>query len=338
MFLVSALVGHVTNQSGLTDSVKPYPRRMVELRWIPGDPVVAMEGQERVGLRGLRTRRGRRARWAALAGAAVSGGRGIRWPRAEQRDRGWWPQGIDVQSGLAVVSWHHLVDGADSDVRVSFVELTDARPRFWHVRLVERVEGELRPIAIHAGGLAWAGDRLYVADTFGGVRHFDTRDILSVQRRGRLARMLGLHDHVLPQSGGFAAQPVEGQRALRYSFLSLERDEPGSEHAQPRFVAGEYRNGTDDARLVRVGAGVSEVHEGLSRMQGVCRADGTWYVTTSNGRRRNGDLWVGQPGALVRRAGVLPPGPEDLAHEPGARRLWSVSEHPGARWIFAIAL
>ena len=302
---------------------------MFELRWDPGAP--AAEQPHRVGLRGLRVRSGRRARWAAAPGSAVSGGRGIRWPRREQNDRLWWPQGIDVQNGTAVVSWHRTVDGADTAARLTFVAL-GRRPRFWHVLLVE---ADLRPIAIHAGGIAWDSDRLYVADTFGGLRHFDVRDILRVPRAGLLARLLRRHDHLLPQTGGYPSQPVEGERAMRYSFVSLEHG-----GAAPHLVAGEYRNGTADARLLRVELGGSgpELHGGLDRMQGACVVDSIWYVTTSNGPRRNGDLWMGQPAALVQRAGVLPPGPEDLAHEPGARRLWSLSEHPGARWIYSIEI
>lgn len=301
---------------------------MFELRWEPGP--AAAERPDRVGLDGLLARRGRRARWAPAPGSAVSGGRGIRWPRREQHDRLWWPQGIDLQGGVAVVSWHHPVDGVDTAARVTFVDLRDARPRFWHVQLVDH---ELAPIAIHAGGLGWHGDRLYVADTFGGLRHFDTRDIVRIPRRGFLSRLVNRHDYLLPQTGGYLAQPVEGERAMRYSFVSLDHGD-----AEPRLIAGEYRNGTDDARLLRaeLGGPAPEVHPGLERMQGACAVDGTWFVTTSNGPHRGGDLWVGQPGALVRHPGVLPPGPEDLAREPGTRRLWSVSEHPGARWIYAI--
>ncbi|MBU1588664.1 MAG: hypothetical protein KKH51_12060 [Actinobacteria bacterium] len=292
---------------------------MFELRWEPGS--AAASGLERIGLEGLRARRGRCARWAAVPGSAVSGGRGIRWPRREQQDATWWPQGIDVQGGFLVVSWHHPEGGTDTSARVTFVDGTRRRPRFWHVLLVD---GDLLPIAIHAGGLAWHGDRLYVADTFGGLRHFDTRDI-AVRDGG----------YVLPQSGGYRSAHGEGERAMRYSFASLEHGT-----GTPRIVAGEYRNGTDDARLLRaeLGGSITEVHGGPDRMQGVCVVDGTWYVTTSNGPLRGGDLWVGLPGALVRRPGVLPPGPEDLAHEPGSRRLWSVSEHPGSRWVYAIEL
>lgn len=293
---------------------------MFELRWEP--PSDAGERpDDRIGLNGLMARRGRRARRAAAPGSAVSGGSGIRWPRREQRDDAWWPQGVDVQEQTLVVSWHHPVEGVDTASRVTFVDLRPRCPRFWHVLLVD---GDREPVPIHAGGLAWDGDRLLVADTFGGLRHFDTRDIL---RAGR--------EYLLPQSGGYVSPTVEGERAMRYSFVSLEHG-----GVVPRIVAGEYRKGTDDARLLRLelGAGGGELHPGLERMQGACVVDGTWYVTTSNGPTRNGDLWVGQPGALVRRPGVLPPGPEDLAHEPGSRRLWSVSEHPGRRWVYSIEI
>ena len=49
-----------------------------------------------------------------------------------------------------------------------------------------------------------------------------------------------------------------------------------------------------------------------------------------------GDLWTGRPDSLVRHAGVLPPGPEDLALEAGTRMLWSLSEWPRRRWVFAL--
>lgn len=292
------------------------------LRWVAGE-TPAPTGLERVGLDGLLARGGRRARWAGMPGAAVSGGCGIRWPWREQRDRSWWPQGVDVRGHIVAVSWHHKVNGADDAARVTFIDLRDnRRPRFSHVQLVD---AELSPIPIHAGGIAWSGERLFIADTFGGLRHFDVGDIA---RSGR--------EYLLPQSGGYEASTTEGERRMRYSFVSLEHAASG-----PMLVAGEYRSGTD-ARLVRVpldGGAETELHlPGMYRMQGVCVVDGTWYITTSNGRDGGGDLWVGQPGELVRHKAVLPPGPEDLAREPGTRRLWSASEYPGSRWVYAIDL
>ena len=305
------------------------------LRWVPGAPV-AQSGDEVVGLEGLLARHLRRARWAGMPGAAVDGGRGIRWPRREQRDRSWWPQGIDVRKtaeGLMLaVSWHHPVEGVDTESRVTFVDLRGGRPRFAHVQLVQLVDGVSRPVAVHAGGLAWYGDLLHVADTFGGLRVFDVRDI--VVRRAPWWRS----EYLLVQSGDYAAENPHGQRRMRYSFISLEHDPAG-----PLLVAGEYRTASEeDARLVRLPLGDHapdrvDLHApGIARMQGVCVVDGTWYITTSNGQRRGGDLLVGHPDALVRHEGVLPPGPEDLAHEPGSSRLWSVTEHPGKRWIYVV--
>ncbi len=326
---------------------------------------------ERVGLAGLLAGRGRRARAAAVPARAAVPGRGYRWDRSDRRDRVWWPQGVDIRDDVIAVSWYAKPRGGrEVATRLSFVDLRDPRrPRYHHVLLVEAVAdpsspGGVRaaPVSVHAGGIAWIGGRIHVADTFGGLRVFEVADILRVtrpggwrarfalaldRRRDILARrdaVLGF-DHVLPQSGGWTAESAEGARRLRYSFVSLEHDE-----AAPHLVAGEYRNADGQGRLVRMpvdaatgevgaadGTGAPEVHEpGIERMQGACVVDGTWYITTSQGTRRNGDLWTGAPGALVRHRGVLPRGPEDLARQPSTRLLWSVTEQPGARWLYAI--
>jgi hypothetical protein len=65
--------------------------------------------------------------------------------------------------------------------------------------------------------------------------------------------------------------------------------------------------------------------------------DGTWFVTTSDGQLRRGSVWVGEPGRLRERRRVLPVGPEDIAYWPQRDELWSVSEYPGARYVFAMS-
>lgn len=277
---------------------------------------------------------------------------------------------------VAAVSWYFKPRGGrEVATRVSFVDLRDPRrPRYHHVLLVEAVgeaertgEGGVRmaPIAVHAGGIAWHRDELHVADTFGGLRVFRVDDILRVTRpsglgawmrrwRDRVRPLprrrdaaLGF-DHVLPQSAGYTADTPTGVRRLRYSFVSLEHDA-----AAPHLVVGEYRNSDDEGRLVRLPIDpatgrvrasaeavleLDDVHEPrVMRMQGVCVVDGTWYLTTSEGTRRNGDLWIGRPGDLVRHRGALPPGPEDLAREPGTARVWTLTEQPGRRWVFPLA-
>ena len=42
------------------------------------------------------------------------------------------------------------------------------------------------------------------------------------------------------------------------------------------------------------------------------------------------------PAYVLAQALGLPPGPEDIAYWPDTDRLWSQSEHPGARWVFAV--
>ena len=46
--------------------------------------------------------------------------------------------------------------------------------------------------------------------------------------------------------------------------------------------------------------------------------------------------WVSEADALPVVAGLA--GPEDLAREPGTRRLWSLAEYPRKRFVYSIDL
>ena len=71
-------------------------------------------------------------------------------------------------------------------------------------------------------------------------------------------------------------------------------------------------------------------------MQGVCVVNGTYYVTSSRGQWRLGSLFVGKPGVLKRHRWILPPGPEDISFWPSRNQLWSLTEYPGRRVVFAM--
>ena len=75
---------------------------------------------------------------------------------------------------------------------------------------------------------------------------------------------------------------------------------------------------------------------GVPGMQGAAVVDGTWFVTTSRGRYRLGSVWVGRPGALREHRWQLPVGPEDITYWPERDQLWSLSEYPGARYVYAM--
>ena len=316
----------------------------------------------RVGLDGVLDRLDRTGTWTDVPGDAAE--RGFRWDDRDVETRWWFPQGVTARldpddpagdspsSGRPVLltRWYghgglgYLLLGS----RVSVVDLDpSAAPRYAHVRLVEerRVAGapRLRRVPVHAGGLAWYGDHLFVAASGGGLRIFRPADVqrLRSRLRGRGAR------HVLPQVGAYEAESDAGLRGMVYSFLSLERGDE-TDH----LVAGEYgRKGSGKHRLLRFALdrstgllqvdadGVArpvEVGEGVPRMQGATVVDRTWFITASAGEGNPGDLWVGRPGALVRHRGVLPTGPEDITAWPGTDRLWSLTEWPGRRWVFPV--
>ncbi len=305
----------------------------------PADPGALDElvagGARRVGLGGVLAERGRRAWSARVRGVAAE--RGFRWSLRDTFDRIWWPQGVDVAAvdggRVLAVSWFAKPErGLERGVRLTFVDLRTRRPRYHHVLLAETSRSasgrvELHPVRIHAGGIAWLDDSILVADTVGGLREFRLDNLLRVPEpfHGSV--------HVLPQHARHRARTVPGDRAMRFSFVSIEHTD-----GPPLLVTGEYGVGGHDDRLVRLGLdGTGETHQpGLSRMQGVCIVDGTWYVTTSSGEWNGGDLWVGTPDALTRHRRVLPAGPEDLAYDRIAGRLWSLSEWPGRRRVFTI--
>lgn len=322
-----------------------------ELRGSFTDPALSGDAESgvaarRIGLAGLLARRGHRARHARVPGTAAV--EGFRWRLVDVFSQTWWPQGISVGrfegTPLAITSWFAQPKrGVEQGSRISVVDLSDPRrPRYHHVLLVaprRTADGTaFDPVVVHAGGIVWSGDRLLVAATGGGFREFRLSGILSLPPRGIFRRGSGPfgYHHVLPEFGTFAP-PAEGKR-LRYSFFSLVGDD---DPAELRVVSGEYSK-KGEPRLVRLRVldarvAVDETHvPGIAEMQGVVLADDTWFVNASRGDKLGGDLWVGTPGAMARHEHVLPPGPEDLAYWPERRQLWSVTEFPGKRWVYAV--
>lgn len=328
--------------------------------------------ERRVGLAGVLADLTRDARPARVPGRAVTWG--FRWDDEDQHSARWWPQGITtsadgcstgVLDGRRVVltsAYAKQVGGVHMGSRISVVDVTDRdRVRYRHVLLVEAtVDGtgavELWPVRVHAGGIVWHGEHLQVAGTARGMVTFRLDDIMAApveHGRDRIGRgpdgriaTFG-HRYVLPVRFSYEAQTSRGVEQLRYSFLSLDGG------ARPvELLAGEYgRDGMTtrlvhfpidpDTSVLRTGR-EQEVTplrwstHGLRGMQGATVVDGTYYVTTSAGRHRRGSLWVGTPGAFRRHRRALPVGPEDLTYWPATDELWSLSEHPGNRFVFAM--
>ncbi|QIG44255.1 hypothetical protein G5V58_17075 [Nocardioides anomalus] len=75
---------------------------------------------------------------------------------------------------------------------------------------------------------------------------------------------------------------------------------------------------------------------GVVRAQGAAIAEGRWYVTASHGPRMPGSVYVGEPGAFREHRWAAPMGPEDIAWDADTDLLWSVTEHPRRRWVYAM--
>ncbi len=338
------------------------------------DEIAALEaaltdrGGRRVGLHGVLSDLNRRATVVRVPAPAARWG--FRWDDEDVRSARWWPQGIttsadhdpsEVYDGrpVALVSWYSkVVGGLHKGSRISVVDLDDRRRlRYRHVLLVDPRVGadgtvDLRPVEVHAGGIVWHGEHLHVAGTARGISTFDLRDVLRVEDLGDRDR-LGVgagsfgYRYVLPVRFTYDAFTDDGHERLRYSFLSLDRS--GDE---PRLVAGEYGRrdltrrlfdfAVDPATtLLRVSeeghaVPLSLSPEGVEGMQGAAVVGGRWYVTTSAGRLLRGSMYVGTPGRFRRRRWVLPVGVEDLAYWPSRDELWSVTEYPGRRYVFAM--
>jgi hypothetical protein len=309
---------------------------------------VAAAHGTRVGLAGVAGALDRVARVGRVPAPAAQWG--FRWEDRDQVSRRWWPQGITTsadaapdervldRSWVVTSAYAKPLAGRAAGTRLSFVDIGDpAAVRYRHVLLVDATfdgAGALgvRPVQVHAGGIVWHRGLIHVAATARGLRTFRIEDV--VECPGGDPFGWG-YRFVLPLWCRYDAQTDPGREPMRYSFLSLDRD-----RRPPELVIGEYGHGDQSTRLLRhltePAVPVAEPTSGPERMQGVAVVDGVYHVATSAGRYRRGSLWVGRPGDLRPHRGVLAIGPEDLAYQRSTDRLWSLSEYPGRRFVYAM--
>lgn len=282
------------------------------------------------------------------------------WDDVDTHTRTWVPQGITTSADarpagiedarrIVVVSWYSPpTTTSPGGARVTFVDLTAPRvPRYRHVLLAEPSweAGSVAtvPVPVHAGGIVWYDDLLYVASTYAGLRVFRLGDLVRVDPRAH-----GGHEYLLPQHWAYRPAGDPATR-MRYSFVSLDRT--ATPHS---LVAGEYGRGRRPTRIVsfaldpatgrpRHDGDAARPDEafglGVRGMQGVARVAGTYFVTASRGRFLPADLWVGDPDRGFRQhRWALPRGVEDVSAWPERGELWSLTEWPGHRMVFALRM
>ena len=290
----------------------------------------------------------------------------------------WYPQGVSgtataYQDGtfygvpLALVSWYHKPEEDSSTSknkgsRVSIINTDDFDDiRYRHTLLVEPLREDdgtpnFKPVEIHAGGIAWYGKYLYVADTSKGFRVFDMTEMIRVST-GK-SNSIGLHSngkyyafnykYVIPQVGRYRL--CSTSCCARFSFVALDRTTN-----PPALVSGAYSDANTNARIHRwivdpatkrlkleqgVASPAKLLYPNVMRMQGVVSAYGSYFISSSQPKTS----WVPSPGSLyygtANGSSVdtngYPGLPEDLHYSPFSDNLWSVTELPGMRNVFTV--
>lgn len=306
---------------------------------------------------------------------------GFCWNDGDDGAEYWYTQGTtttgDAAAGgtyedqqLVATSWYHRPDddpstSVNKGVRISFdpFEADGSPDQYRHVLLVEPTledgVADYKPIPIHAGGIFWYDNLLYVADTSGGLRIFDMERLYAVDTGDN--DLIGLQPDrsyhafnyalVLPQVGWAHANT---EPELHYSFVGLDRS--STPHS---FIVGEYAppegGGTravrypldESAGLPAVAPGeevayATEAYDtGFLQMQGAVAQGDRWWFASSNGRvggpeGRYGFLRVWDRGDEAVRTYDWAYGPEDLSYwaDPeGVDRIWTNTEYPGWRSV-----
>ncbi|XVQ12689.1 hypothetical protein ACQP1W_09070 [Spirillospora sp. CA-255316] len=287
------------------------------------------------GVQELLTQKGgREGKWGGGCGASAkvpAGAKVFCFDSGDTATKEWYPQGVtgvsdaqaDERWGSAkplLVSWYdHDEKAPHKSARVTFVNTEDDTYR--HVLLVwpyQNAKGRTtyEPVGthgsdtgIHAGGIAWYGNRLYVADTGTGLRVFDMRQIfdLGKSKNGSTSKpgLVGLHGktyhaygyrYVMPQVLSYVPEKQSGGSCTlngtpNHSWLSINRT------GKDRLVTGEWcKNGHGRVAqfpLTSGSPGSSDLEtdsHGLatpswvarlpvSYVQGGATADGTWWFT-----------------------------------------------------------
>ncbi|MFD3698824.1 hypothetical protein ACFWUZ_22195 [Streptomyces sp. NPDC058646] len=337
------------------------------------------------------------------APAGVGGfSHGFTWNPGDQSAVEWIPQGITTSADalgaglwpaggkrVVLVSWYFETDpdedqvhefAIDKGIRLSFVDYSSASaPVYRHVLLVEPLRSgdgtyTYQPIRKHAGGIMWYGNRLYVVDTYKGLRVFDLDRMFEVSTG--LPDICGKHTDgsyhaydyrfVAPQ---IAAYDNTGT-LLRFSAIGLDRasspdsltvteyatslDTPvvdysgdgwngnGTKINTPKIVRWPLASTTRELASTTASEAVT-VNQG--KIQGVVSRQNKHYLSRSDGPSSNGYLrtvtsGTDTPSTVVR----LAVGSEDLSFHSGTTTdwayresvIWNLSEYAGRRAVYAV--
>ncbi|MFH8773445.1 hypothetical protein [Streptomyces sp. NPDC017958] len=278
-------------------------------------------------------------------------------------DPDWTPQGIsgteDAQPGVGTVDGHKAIafswhegppGGAGMGTRLSFLDTAPDSNKYIHVLLVvPNASGtDYSEVSIHAGGIAWYRNYIFVTANQGGLHVFDTTNLLQLARNSKGSTSKNCptgrqepggkycgrgYDYLLPEIGRWNNP---NSATTRYDSMALERA-PGS---APVFLTSEYRTSS-------VGQVVRWTDTDLTSFQGTIHpfrawfqpvryvqgafSRGCYYFNTGGGGSGNRDLVfanaTGSHMTPVSQTGGR--GLQDLYWLRSVEQLWTLTEFPG---------
>jgi hypothetical protein len=300
---------------------------------------------------------------------------GFRFDSGDNGDCTNYPQGITTSrdaigtanSGnydghqLVVVSWYtkNGCDGAGSRSRITMVDWDATYPnKYRKVLLVEPTGTAATPnfkdIPIHAGGVSWYGDYLYVAETGRGMRVFDMRKILKTNTGGTAAQIgrqpngvyyAHNYAYVLPQIGTVTAATTSGT-SLVWSTISLDRVSRSIVMTEYTCASGctSYPNRAPRAVRFPFAAGVTTFAASTTatqalqlpwyKLNGVASHNGRWWFASSGAKQLY--YWTPTAGAHTY---AWVGGAESISYWEDTTNpdlLWSLQETLNHRNVFLV--
>ncbi len=300
---------------------------------------------------------------------------GFRFDSGDNSDCANYPQGITTSrdavgtanSGnydghqLVLVSWYtkDACGGDQQRSRITLVDWDATYPnKYRKILLVEPTGTASAPnftdIPIHAGGVSWYGDYLYVADTGRGMRVFDMRKILTTNTGGtanqigrQSATLYYAHNYayVLPQIGTITSTTTSGTN-LAWSTISLDRITASIVMTEytcqsgctaypnraPRAIRYPFASGTTTFAATTTASQALQLP--WYNLNGVASHNGRWWFNSSGQKQ----LYYWTPTAGPTTYPWVSSG-ESLSYWEDTTNpdlLWTLQEAAGNRNVFAV--
>jgi hypothetical protein len=300
---------------------------------------------------------------------------GFRFDSGDNSDCANYPQGITTSRDavgtanggnydghqLVLVSWY-TKDGCDGDQARSRITLADwdsTYPNKYRKILLVEPTGtaatpDFKDIPIHAGGVSWYGDYLYVADTGRGMRVFDMRKILQTNSGGT-ADQIGRQSsgvyyahnyaYVLPQVGTITSKTTSGTN-LAWSSISLDRVSKSIVMTEYTCQSGctDYPNRAPRAIRYPFASGATTFAASTTasqalqlpwyKLNGVASHNGRWWFNSSGQKQ----LYYWTPATGSATYSWVGSG-ESISYWEDATNadlLWTLQEGAGSRNVFAV--